>query len=344
MTEVLNCFDMEAYVRNTRRLIQAEKPVIQLAPSLVLQHWDAWVYRALEGLREIHKAGFVHGNLDVPCLVIDNGELYITCTGNLFRKGDAPAHEFFQARNLVHPPERLLWDGKAEGMTFSRMWDALDTENPNIDRFGLLFPDLMYSRSTLQRVFETQVTDFQSGDVWMMGRVLLTVYLGLLEWPYVMSTEFYRTRHDMFMEMLEHMLAPVPAQRWTAAEAVAFWSEGPDTDTSSEDTETTQEDEEDENEEEEDKENADGTRREEENVGNAELPTSSSASTSESVAASTNDVQSNSDPPYRPGMHPMRRLVLSGQRDPAGRSKTRKSSRSSGRSSATGSRGTRKRG
>lgn len=288
--------------QTSRRLGALDRSVQQIPPATALQHLDAWIGRALEALAALHKAGLRHGDIDVSVLRVDPTAMTLRLGGVLgaFYEFDTPPQEPFDAHNLVAPPERLLWDGHRQGLMFSEMMLAIEEENPSYEMIPGILPDLPYTRATYQHIYESiqsgRTPAWEAGDVWMLGFSLLRYYEELMAWPYVMSSEFYRTRHEQFMDLLGKMVAPRPNQRITAAEAVGFWM-GANDDAESETT-------------------GDETGGDETGGDETAAETATSLPSAETSAHGT------------PAPPKQRRLVLNARRGPVGHNKTRRSPRS----------------
>ena len=214
--------------QTARRLGAGDRSVLQVAPATVLHHLDTWIGRALEALSSLHATGLRHGEIDVAALRVDPATMTLRLGSVLtaFPEFEAPAHETFDPHNITAPPERLLWDGFHQGLMFSEMMLAIEEENSSYDVIPALLPQLPYTRATYQQIYEsiqTTAPDWAAADVWMLGFAFLRFYEEIMAWPYVMSSEFYRTRHEILMEILERMLAPLPKQRITAEGALKMW-------------------------------------------------------------------------------------------------------------------------
>jgi serine/threonine protein kinase len=308
--------------QTSRRMVSMDRSVQQIPPVTALQHLDAWIGRALEALEALHKAGLRHGDIDLNTLRIDPASMTLRLGGVLtaFYEYEAPPQEPFDSHNLVAPPERLFWDGYRQGRMFSEMMLAIEEENPSYEMIPAILPQLPYTRATYQQIYEsiqsgkTPMADiWGAGDVWMLGFSLLRYYEELMAWPYVMSSEFYRTRHEQFMELLGRMLSPLPNHRITAVEAVGFWIGTKPTSSDDDDDES-------------DVDNAESASTIASTTGAPTIASTTGASTTgaSTTGASTTGA-STTETPVPPRQ---RRLVLNVHRDPAGRSKTRRSPRS----------------
>ena len=302
MEQVLQTIPGYETMFSTQRRIYAvgvtnEKSLNTKSPQAVLQNLDAWITQSFKALAALHTRGLAHGGIDVGSLrITEAGTLRLGGLEGVFEAVNGPSRcELFDAHNIIYPPERLFWCGAKEGLSFQTMFTALEEENQGFDRIPNMLPALSYSRGTLRDVYDTVVAskdmDWTKGDVWMLGNTLMSAYMEVLAWPYVLSSEFYRTRHEQLMDMFEHMLAADPRRRWDAGKLLETWmpNSAPATD--------------------------------------AESPLPSESETpSEPAPVPTHDEAgpSNSSLPLqrRP------RLFLNVSRDPSGRNKTRRTTRS----------------
>jgi hypothetical protein len=191
----------------------------QIAPADALAHWDDWVKQAWTALAALHDAGIVHGGIDVGSLRIQDGSALRLHVPN----PNPTVATTFDVHTLNTPPEQHMRNGRAANIPFSTLYVALMNENWPIDRIRTVFPELPYTRSELFKVYEAvdaMPMDGAAADVWMLGNAMLDAYMELLAWPYVLSSEFYRTKHEQWMDVLEHVLAADPRQRWTARQVL----------------------------------------------------------------------------------------------------------------------------
>jgi hypothetical protein len=296
-----------------RRILNiTDKSIRTRGPSDIIKHLDVWVGQALKALAALHGAGLAHTSLDVDALRVQGETLRLGSLEHVVKidaataaATAAPSCGTFDARNLIYPPERHFWCGSAEGLTFGQMFEVLDAESPTMIQITYMFPALAYSRRELRDVYDDVMKvkakglDWQSGDVWMLGMALMTIYSDILgSWPYVLSSEFYRTRHEQFMTMLEHMLHADPKHRWSAPKLLEYWWGSKEEASAAEEAVV-------------------------EETNNADPATDAETTADVSGAVATVAAESSTPLPRR------RRLFLNVSRDPSGRSRTRRMTRNS---------------
>lgn len=201
------------------------RPLRAVEPADALKQLSAWGIQAWTALASLHDADLVHGNITAAGSLFSNsadGRFQLAIHPSSLHPTTATgAATAFDAHTLNTPPEVHLRNGRSQGIPFASMSSALTNENWPIDRIRSVFPELDYSRAQLFKIYEALDAIGpmdQAADVWMLGYALLEVYLELLTWPYVLSSEFYRTKHEVWMDCLEHALAADPRERWTAAQ------------------------------------------------------------------------------------------------------------------------------
>jgi hypothetical protein len=186
------------------------KGLHQIPPLQVLHAWEAYVTQALEALSRLHSLGFAHGCIDASSLRIDT--TLRLCVSQI-QKQDVPfPPEEFRAHNVLYPPERLIHQGKTEGLSLSTVMTAMESENYPSDRISTAFGGSIPYKT----IWESE-PDPQAGDVWMLGYTLFQVYSDMI------SVASCHTKHDSFMNVVEAMVALNPAKRWTAKMALAAW-------------------------------------------------------------------------------------------------------------------------
>jgi serine/threonine protein kinase len=205
-----------------------DKTLYSFKPSIAYDNIGVWFAQACEALERMHEAGIAHGFLSDHHLLIDE-------TTNILRIGnidksqpytDDFPHEEFDAHNLIYAPERLLAQGKRGEIPFNTMYESLERENYAIDVIHLSFHDIDYDREILKKIYENvENVDKRKSDVWMLAYSFLKYYRNyLMMWSQTLSTNFYRTEHLRFMEILEGMLLADPDKRLTAAKAFSRWT------------------------------------------------------------------------------------------------------------------------
>lgn len=198
------------------------RPLKSVNPKYALEHWGAWFAQALEALAWLHAHGIMHGFLDATSLRIDE----TTHTLKLYMRkvSNEAAHEPFNPKHSIYPPEFLLKQAYGEGLSCSTAYEALEAKNANLELCETQL-DLDYSFRTFQILWKyLEVHDPYKADVWMVGASFLRIYLEFLTWPGVVVTDFYRHDNERFISCLARMLEAYPAKRITAEAALHTWS------------------------------------------------------------------------------------------------------------------------
>jgi hypothetical protein len=217
------------FTTNSRMLVgAADVSIAAIPPAEAIKSFDEWVRALLEALKLLHDADLIHGGIDVGSLRIGaEGQARLRIAGQTLRTtGDPMPRQSFDVHVLSAAPEQLLWNGKSQGLPFSTMYAALMRENFAIDRIGSMFPTLRYGRPCLfatYELMEMSPPDGAATDVWMLANALMMVYSEILTWGFVISSDFYQTKHEQFMDLLEHMLECDPRKRWTVDQLLEAW-------------------------------------------------------------------------------------------------------------------------
>jgi serine/threonine protein kinase len=172
--------------------------------------WEAFMTQALEALCRLHSLGFVHGSIDASTLRIDT-TLRLHVPQIHGAETEFPAEDF-RPHNVLYAPERIIHQGKAEGLSLFTVMTAMESENYPADRISTAF-----GGSIPYTAIWDSPPDPKAGDVWMLGYTLYQVYSDMI------SAASCHTKHDSFMDVIGSMVALNPAKRWTAKMALDAW-------------------------------------------------------------------------------------------------------------------------
>jgi hypothetical protein len=179
--------------------------------------WEIWVSEALVALGRLHELGYIHGAITPTSLRVEETTLKLGGLQQIRSRGSLPPIDVFQANTLYTPPELLIYWGTKQGLSLSSMIHALKQENWPMDQIASFFPDHDHSPAVLQKIYEESKIQMpelgESSDVWMLGYSLLTVYAEMLQNPFAITSEFYKNRHEEFLDLLGTMVRPDPLTR-----------------------------------------------------------------------------------------------------------------------------------
>jgi serine/threonine protein kinase len=216
---------------STRRFVgNAKRTLRQVSAPESFKNWDLWVSQALAALAKLHEAGFVHGAIDPSVLVINEQNNLRLGGLQKIREKSVTVIEPFAPNNLLLPPEQNLYAAFRQSVPFERAFQSLAQANWSQDQLETIFERIKFSHPIMFGLYEKIQSEplyskmQQAGDVWMLGFALLSRYYELLEWPYVTTTEFYQTRHEEFHDLIESMVYVNPSNRVTALEALKVWA------------------------------------------------------------------------------------------------------------------------
>jgi len=205
--------------------------------NATLEIWLDIQIHVFEGIRLLHKRHWVHGDLHMGNILVDDqGVARIVDFGlsyNLDR---------LKEKNLIslsflpkfdnYPPEMDLLAGIVNKMEKQQAIEIIYTEKGILRTIEEIFPSrysVIEDMANFAQRFEIEgpadtkrfIQSFgRATDIWTMGYNLLNIYLIMISTPVVIQSDFYRRHHREQMDLLKGLLYVDPRRRLTAEEAL----------------------------------------------------------------------------------------------------------------------------